>query len=82
MIALLRELGADVGYHDPHVPELGELGLSSLPFEQAIADADLAIIVTAHPGVDHDEIARRARLVVDLRGVTRSAGAAANVVKL
>ncbi len=82
MIALLGELGAEVGYHDPHVPELPDLGLSSLPLEQAIADADLVIIVTAHPGVDHDEIARRARLLVDLRGVTRSAGAAANVVKL
>jgi len=82
MIGLLRELGAEVGYHDPHVPELPELGLSSLPFEQAITDADLALIVTAHPEVDHDEIARRARLVVDLRGVTRSAGSPANVVKL
>ncbi len=28
IIALLRELGAEVGYHDPHVPELPELGLS------------------------------------------------------
>ncbi len=82
MIALLREMGAEVGYHDPHVPELPEFGLASQPLEQAIADADLAVIVTAHPGVDHDEIARRARLVVDLRGVTRSAGAAANVVRL
>jgi UDP-N-acetyl-D-glucosamine dehydrogenase len=81
IIGLLRELGADVLYHDPHVPELPELGLTSTPFEQAISDADLAVIVTAHPGVDHDEIARRARLVVDLRGVTRSSGAA-NVVKL
>ena len=26
---LLRELGAEISYHDPHVPELGELGLSS-----------------------------------------------------
>jgi UDP-N-acetyl-D-glucosamine dehydrogenase len=81
IIGLLRELGADVLYHDPHVPELPDLNLTSTPFEQAISDADLAVIVTAHPGVDHDEIARRARLVVDLRGVTRSSGAA-NVVKL
>ena len=81
IIALLRELGAEVLYHDPHVPELPELGLASTPFEQALADADLAVIVTAHPEVDHEEIARRARLVVDLRGVTRSSGAA-NVVKL
>ncbi len=81
IIALLRELGAEVSYHDPHVPELPELGLASTGVEQAIADADLAVIVTAHPGVDHNEIARRARLVVDLRGVTRASGAA-NVVKL
>ncbi|HEY0517178.1 MAG TPA: nucleotide sugar dehydrogenase [Solirubrobacteraceae bacterium] len=83
IITLLRELGGDVRYHDPHVAELPEFGLSSLPLEQAIADADLALIVTAHPGVDHDAIARRARLVVDLRGVTREAAAgAANVVRL
>jgi UDP-N-acetyl-D-glucosamine dehydrogenase len=81
IITLLRELGAEVLYHDPHVPELAEPGLRSTPFEQAIGDADLALIVTAHPGVDHEEIARRARLVVDLRGVTRPSGAA-NVVRL
>ena len=81
IITLLRELGAEVSYHDPHVAELGEFGLRSAALEQALADADLALIVTAHPGVDHDELARRARLVVDLRGVTRSSGAG-NVVRL
>jgi UDP-N-acetyl-D-glucosamine dehydrogenase len=81
IISLLRELGGDVVYHDPHVPELAEYGLSSTPLEQAIEDADLAVIVTAHPDIDHDEIARRARLVVDLRGVTRSSGVS-NVVRL
>jgi len=44
-------------------------------------DADLALIVTAHPGVDHELIARRARLVLDLRGITR-ASSTANVVRL
>ena len=34
IIALLRELGAEVGYHDPHVPALAELGLRSLPLER------------------------------------------------
>jgi UDP-N-acetyl-D-glucosamine dehydrogenase len=76
IISLLRGLGAEVSYHDPHVPELGELGLQSVPFEQALADSDLALIVTAHPEVDHELIATRARLTVDLRGVTRSAGSA------
>jgi UDP-N-acetyl-D-glucosamine dehydrogenase len=74
IIALLRQLGADVSYHDPHVPELPEFSLASTSLERAISDSDLALIVTAHPEVDHGDLARRARLVVDLRGVTRDAG--------
>jgi UDP-N-acetyl-D-glucosamine dehydrogenase len=81
IITLLRDLGAEVLYHDPHVAALAEFGLSNTPLEDALADADLAVIVTAHPQVDHDLIARRARLVVDLRGVTRTASAT-NVVRL
>jgi len=81
IIALLRELGAQVVYHDPHVPALTEMALTSVPLEQALADADLALIVTAHPSVDHELVARRARLVVDLRGVTR-ASSTENVVRL
>jgi UDP-N-acetyl-D-glucosamine dehydrogenase len=81
IISLLRDLGADIRYHDPHVPALGDFALADTPLEEALNDADLALIVTAHPSVDHDLIARRARLVVDLRGVTH-AGQAANVVRL
>jgi UDP-N-acetyl-D-glucosamine dehydrogenase len=73
IIALLRALGAELVYHDPHVPELPELELSSVPLEEALEDADLALIVTAHPTVDHGLAAERARVVVDLRGVTRGA---------
>jgi UDP-N-acetyl-D-glucosamine dehydrogenase len=81
IIGLLRDLGAQVLYHDPQVPELGELALASTPLEQAAAEADLAIIVTAHPTVDHQLLATRARLLLDLRGVTRSTSSA-NVVRL
>jgi len=81
ILSLLRDLGADVSYHDPHVPLLSDFALSSRPLEEAVADADLVIIVTAHPDVDHDLVARRARLLLDLRGVTRSSGAP-NVVRL
>jgi UDP-N-acetyl-D-glucosamine dehydrogenase len=81
IIAILQAMGAEVVYHDPHVPALSESGLASVALEPALADADLALIVTAHPGVDHELIARRARLTVDLRGVTRE-GAATNVVRL
>jgi UDP-N-acetyl-D-glucosamine dehydrogenase len=72
IISLLLDLGAQVSYHDPHVPTLADFGLTSTPLGSAVADADLVLIVTAHPSVDHDLVARRARLVVDLRGVTRS----------
>ena len=81
IISLLRELGAEVRYHDPHVPVLSEFGLTGSPLEEVLADADLVLIVTAHPGVDHDLVAQRARLVVDLRGVTHSSGTG-NVVRL
>jgi UDP-N-acetyl-D-glucosamine dehydrogenase len=82
ILELLRAVGADVRYHDPHVPTLAELDLHSLPLEEALTDADLALIVTAHPSVDHELVTRRARLVVDLRGVTRSFAGAGNVVRL
>ncbi len=61
IIALLRDLGAEVVYHDPHVPELARVRRwQSVPLERAVADADLALIVTAHPSVDH-ELDRAAR---------------------
>ena len=81
IIALLGALGADVVYHDPHVPELPDVGLRSASRSTTRSTgADLALIVTAHPGVDHDAIAERAPLVVDLRGVTRGARRAPDVV--
>jgi UDP-N-acetyl-D-glucosamine dehydrogenase len=81
IISLLRELGAEIRYHDSHVPLLADYGLASQPLEQALGDADLALIVTAHPDIDYELLARRARLVVDLRGVTRSSNIA-SVVRL
>jgi len=81
LLDLLEERGGDVVYHDPHVPSLPVHGLSSQPLEQALEGADLAVIVTAHPEVDHSAVVRAAPLVVDLRGVTRQLEAA-GVVRL
>jgi UDP-N-acetyl-D-glucosamine dehydrogenase len=81
IIELLRKKGADVSYHDPHVPSLNEPGLTSSPLEEVVDNADLTLIVTAHPSIDHAEVAQRARLLVDLRGVTRSLHAE-NVIRL
>src|SRR4051794_1277327 len=71
MIHLLRALGADVSYHDPHVPELIDLELSSAPLEESLAAADLVCIVTAHPSIDYGEVVERSSFVLDFRGVTR-----------
>jgi UDP-N-acetyl-D-glucosamine dehydrogenase len=71
IIRLLRDRGAEVGYYDPYVPELTELGLRS----QWPSDADCVVIVTAHPGLDLERLVRESQLVVDFRGVTRGMGA-------
>jgi UDP-N-acetyl-D-glucosamine dehydrogenase len=71
VIELLRARGGDVIYHDPHVPELAEHGLRSVELAEALEAVDLAVIVTAHPGVDHAAIVRGAPMTLDLRGVTR-----------
>jgi UDP-N-acetyl-D-glucosamine dehydrogenase len=78
---LLRDLGADVSYHDPHVDEVAELGLRSVPLDEALAACDVACVVTAHPEVDHRAVVAAADLVVDFRGVTRGIEAA-NLVRL
>jgi UDP-N-acetyl-D-glucosamine dehydrogenase len=70
LIQLLRGHGAEVSYHDPYVAELPEQGLSSRPLDEGVADADIAVIVTAHPDVDHKSLVDVAALTLDLRGVT------------
>jgi UDP-N-acetyl-D-glucosamine dehydrogenase len=77
ILRLLRDRGGDVAYHDPHVPEVPELGLRSAELPAAADGVDLALIVTAHPSVDHRAITELAQMTLDLRGVTRGLGAAA-----
>ena len=75
IIQLLRKSGAEVRYHDPHVPELTEHDLRSVALDDALDGIDLAVIVTAHPSVDHGSVVERAPQVLDLRGTTRHLGA-------
>ena len=81
IIAGLRELGAEVDYHDPHVPSLPEEGLDSVDLDAAVAAADAVAIITAHPELDYAKLVGAASLVVDFRGITRDLGAD-NVVLL
>jgi UDP-N-acetyl-D-glucosamine dehydrogenase len=66
IIKLLRKTGADVAYHDPHVPEFEELR----SVEYAPQEYDCVVIVTAHSSIDYEDLVERAQLVVDLRNAT------------
>jgi UDP-N-acetyl-D-glucosamine dehydrogenase len=81
IVRLLRDLGGDVAYHDPHVPELPELGLRSAELAEEVGEADIAVIVTAHPEIDYPALVGEAGLVLDFRGVTRGISAA-NLVRM
>jgi UDP-N-acetyl-D-glucosamine dehydrogenase len=83
LIGLLRDSGAEVVYHDPFVPDLGEEGLdleSSPLTDELLAGADIACVVTAHSGIDYARVADRAQLVLDLRNAVPAASA--RVMKL
>ena len=70
IIGLLENAGAHVSYHDPHVPEFSENGItmSSVPLEPA--GYDCVVIVTNHSSVDYGHLVEEAQLVVDLRNAT------------
>jgi UDP-N-acetyl-D-glucosamine dehydrogenase len=76
LIGLLRDEGAEVTYHDPHVPELPEHGLSSQDLDGSLANADCVAIVTAHTGIDYERLAESSQLVVDFRNATGHNGSA------
>lgn len=71
----LRDGGAEIAFHDPNISRIPPTrehahwsGLESVPWErEAIAAHDLAIIVTAHSGVDHRQLGQWAPAIVDTR---------------
>jgi UDP-N-acetyl-D-glucosamine dehydrogenase len=72
LIELLQAAGAEVAYHDPHVPKLPKHGLASQPLEAGAYDC--VAIVTAHSSVDYQQLVDDANLVVDFRNATRRNG--------
>ena len=72
LIELLQNAGADVSYHDPHVPEIPGLELASVPLESQ--HYDCVTIVTDHDGIDYDALVQDGVVVVDFRNATGDAG--------
>ncbi|NBX36335.1 MAG: nucleotide sugar dehydrogenase [Planctomycetes bacterium] len=73
IIELLRDRGAEVSYHDPHLPVFPSMrkhriDLKSVALTPAtLAAADCVLILTDHDAVDYTAIAQHAKLVVDTR---------------
>lgn len=87
LIEHLLRLGAEVTYHDPHIPTAPRMRswpnlppMHSVPLNGAtLAASDAVLIATDHSAVDWELVAAHAPLVVDTRGVFRQPRA--NVVK-
>lgn len=80
LLELLRADGAEVSYHDPHVPGLESHGLSSVGLDAGVlSQSDCVVIATAHRDMDLALVVERAACVVDLRNAVRQrlGGAAA-----
>jgi UDP-N-acetyl-D-glucosamine dehydrogenase len=74
IMRLLASHGADVVYHDPHIPVVREDGHEWHSVELSgdeVAGADVVVIVTDHRAIDYQMLVDRARLIVDTRNATR-----------
>jgi UDP-N-acetyl-D-glucosamine dehydrogenase len=78
LMDLFGDRGADVSYHDPHIPKIPPMrhyraSLASVDLtEKTLKESDIVVIVTAHSAFDFDWIVRHAPQIVDTRNATRS----------
>jgi UDP-N-acetyl-D-glucosamine dehydrogenase len=73
----LMAKGADVCYHDPHVPRCQVDGgqLESQPLtDELLAGVDQVVIITAHDGVDYTRVVDKAQRVFDAKNATGKLG--------
>ena len=74
----LRSLGAEVTYHDPHIPRAWrtrdhDLTLESVPLTaERLAASDCVVVATHHDACDWQLVADHAPLVVDTRAVMKT----------
>ncbi len=76
----LLKLGAEVTYHDPHVPKAPRMRtwpdlppMTSVPLTaEVLRSQDAVVVVTDHSAVDYGAVAHHASLVIDTRGIYRT----------
>lgn len=85
VMELLRSTGAEVAYSDPHVPVFPKMrehhfDLASIALTpQAVASYDAVVLTTDHAKFDYEMLRTHAQVIIDSRGVYRTA--ADNIVK-
>jgi UDP-N-acetyl-D-glucosamine dehydrogenase len=85
---VMRELarkGAEVSYHDPHVPELDldGRGMKSQDLtDELLAGVDLVVIVTDHSAVDTARVVAKAARIFDTRNATKGMKAGEKIHRL
>jgi UDP-N-acetyl-D-glucosamine dehydrogenase len=74
VIALLRERGGEVSFHDPHIERFKDASgreSESQPLGALVETSDLLVSLVAHRAVDWQMVYERASLVVDTAGTAR-----------
>jgi UDP-N-acetyl-D-glucosamine dehydrogenase len=77
IIEKLRDLGAHVEYHDPHVPATHKMRHHDLQMESVVLTperlqgTDAVVIATQHAACDWHMVAQHASLIIDTRNVIR-----------
>ena len=88
LLEKLKQRGAIVAYHDPHVPAIRQTrehaqwaGTKSVPWTRpTISGFDLVVIATAHSCVNYQELGNWAQCIVDTRNLTASVEVASGKV--
>jgi len=77
VIGLLAQMGTEVNYHDPYVPQINEeeFSLTCVPnLLDAVKTADCVVIITNHSDYDYTAILEAAQSIVDTRNALGAAG--------
>ena len=86
IIQILNELGSDINYFDPYVPQINYGGLKYTGLadlnENIIPQFDATVIVTDHSNIDYDSIDEHSKLIVDTRNVYGNSENKSNIVRL
>jgi len=86
ILSLLRQKGANVIYHDPHVDSVrleNESQMQCVPYSiDLLQSADCVVIVTDHTLFNWQEIADNSRVIVDTRHVINGIDSKAEIITL